>query len=178
MPRPATKQDLIQAANENFEKIWKLIDSMPIEVQNAEFNFSNIKKAEAHWQRDKNLRDVLVHLYEWHQLSLRWVAANQEGEERSFLPEPYTWKTYGQMNVMFWEKHQKTSYDEAKKMLLASHQQVLSLAETFTNDELFAKKVFKWTGSSSLGSYLVSNTSSHYDWALKKIKMHVKTYME
>lgn len=28
---------------------------------------------ETHWIRDKNLRDVLVHLYEWHQLLLNLV---------------------------------------------------------------------------------------------------------
>jgi len=28
MPRPATKEDLITAANEQFDKMWALIDSM------------------------------------------------------------------------------------------------------------------------------------------------------
>jgi len=64
------------------------------------FDFSkDEKKKEAHWKRDKNLRDVLIHLYEWHQLILNWVYANQKGEEKPFLPEPYNWKTYGNMNV-------------------------------------------------------------------------------
>jgi hypothetical protein len=27
---------------------------------------------------------------------------------KPFLPEPYDWKTYGDMNVKFWEKHQTT----------------------------------------------------------------------
>jgi hypothetical protein len=176
MPRPTTKPDLAHAANEQFDKVWKLIDSMSAEAQNAEFDFGNVNKPEAHWQRDKNLRDVLIHLYEWHQLLLNWVDVNQKGEEKHFLPEPYTWKTYGDMNIRFWEKHQKTSYEKAKKMLLDSHKQVLDLVEQFSNDELFAKKAFKWTGSTTLGSYCVSVTSSHYDWAIKKIKMHIKTY--
>jgi hypothetical protein len=44
---------------------------------------------EAHWKRDKNLRDVLVHLYEWHQLLLNWFNSNQNGDTKTFLPEPY-----------------------------------------------------------------------------------------
>lgn len=32
----------------------------------------------------------------------------------------------------------------------------------------FQKKVYKWVGGSTLGSYFVSATSSHYDWAIKK----------
>ena len=43
--------------------------------------------------------------------------------------------------------------------------------EGFSNDELFTKGVYKWTGGTSLGSYFVSSTSSHYDWALKNSKL-------
>lgn len=68
---------------------------------------------ETHWSRDKNLRDVLVHLYEWHQLLLDWVQANLDGENRTFLPEPYNWKTYPAMNVEFWKKHQKHAIDRS-----------------------------------------------------------------
>ena len=59
-------------------------------------------------------------------------------------------------------------------MLKQSHAEVLDLAETFTNDELFSKGVYEWVGGSVLGSYFVSVTSSHYDWAIKKIKAHQK----
>ncbi|MCI9384608.1 MAG: ClbS/DfsB family four-helix bundle protein, partial [Lachnospiraceae bacterium] len=41
-------------------------------------------------------------------------------------------------------------------------------------EELFSKGVYKWVGTSTLGSYFVSTTSSHYDWAMKKLKAHRK----
>lgn len=56
------------------------------------------KKKEAHWRRDKNVRDVLIHLYEWHQLMIHFTDENMAGRETAFLPKPYTWKTYGAMN--------------------------------------------------------------------------------
>ena len=177
MPRPTTKPDLIKAANEQFEKMWKIIDSMSDGERSASFNFGeDIKQKEAHWKRDKNLRDVLVHLYEWHQLLLNWVPANLNGDKKPFLPEPYNWKTYQDMNVMFWEKHQSTPYADSQTMLLDSHKKVLAVIESFTDDELFQKKHFPWTGTSSLGSYCTSVTASHYDWAMKKLKAHRKTY--
>ncbi|GHT24711.1 hypothetical protein FACS189430_10110 [Bacteroidia bacterium] len=166
MARPATKTDLIIAANGQFDKLWKLIDFMTESEQTGAFGFED---------RDKNLRDVLIHLYEWHQLLLNWANANRKGEQKPFLPEPYNWKTYPQMNVEFWEKHQKTSLIDPKKMLNESHSNVMNLIETFSNEELFTKKYFPWTGTTNLGSYCVSATSSHYDWAMKKIKMHIKT---
>ena len=175
MVRPQTKENLIIAAKENFEKLNTLISKMSDRELTTPFDFSkDEKKKEAHWKRDKNLRDVLIHLYEWHQLILNWVESNRKGEEKPFLPEPYNWRTYGDMNVEFWKKHQNTSLEEATKALQKSHKEVLKLAENFTNEELFSKKVYKWVGGSTLGSYFVSATSSHYDWAMKKLKAHQK----
>ena len=175
MPRPKTKEELMLASKENYEKLNCFISQLSEDELQTSFDFSrDPKKKEAHWKRDKNLRDVLIHLYEWQQLLLTWVHSNQEGHEKPFLPEPYNWKTYGQMNVAFWKKHQKTSLEEAIRLLEQSHREVLELIEVFSNDELFTKGVYKWTGGTSLGSYFVSSTSSHYDWASKKLKAHQK----
>ena len=175
MPRPKTKEDLMTSAKENYEKLNAIISKMSEEELNTPFDFSkDEKKKEAHWRRDKNLRDVLIHLYEWHQLILNWVNSNKNGEEKAFLPQPYNWKTYGEMNVEFFKKHQDTPLQKAKEMLKQSHIKVLDLAETFTNDELFSKGAYEWVGGSVLGSYFVSVTSSHYDWAIKKLKAHQK----
>ena len=175
MARPQTKENLIIAAKENFEKLNTLISKMSDKELTTPFDFSkDEKKKEAHWKRDKNLRDVLIHLYEWHQLILNWVESNRKGEEKPFLPEPYNWRTYGDMNVEFWKKHQNTSLEDATRNLEKSHKDVLELAEKFTNEELFSRKIYKWVGGSTLGSYFVSTTSSHYDWAIKKLKAHQK----
>lgn len=175
MPRPTTKTALVEAASSNLEKLWKLIDSMSDEELSTAFDFSkDLKKKEAHWKRDKNLRDVLTHLYEWHQLLMKWITSNSEGKKSPFLPDPYTWKTYGEMNVDFWKKHQSTPLDESKEILKKSHEAVLSLISGFSDEELFTKKYFVWTGTTTLGSYCVSALSSHYDWAIKKLRAHRK----
>lgn len=175
MARPTSKTDLMIAAQNNFEKLSGLIVSMTEIELNTPFDFSSDeKKKEAHWKRDKNLRDILIHLYEWHQLLLNWVSSNMNGEERSFLIPPYNWKTYGDMNVEFWKKHQDTPLEEAEKIYAKSHRDVMKLAETFSDKELFTKDVFPWVGGSTLGSYFVSATASHYDWAMKKLKAHKK----
>lgn len=165
MPRPTTKQDLIATANEQFYKLFNFIDSMSEEKQNATFLFED---------RDRNLRDVLIHLYEWQQLLLNWIKANKAGINKHFLPEPYNFKTYPEFNIKLWEKHQNTLYKKSKEMLKKSHNKVMQLIDTFSNDELFTKKYFPWTGTTTLGSYCISVTSSHYDWAIKKIKKHIK----
>ncbi len=173
MARPKTKTDLIEASNTNFNKLWDLINSFSEKEFNTKFDFSdNPKLKEAHWQRDKCVKDVLIHLYEWHQLLINWITKNQSGEQTKFLPEPYTFKTTADMNIMFWKKHQQTSYEQSVALLKDSHGKVMKIIDAFTNEELFTNKYFSWTGTTSIGSYCVSATSSHYDWAIKKLKKH------
>lgn len=176
MARARNKDDLLKFATENYSKLMDIISKMTENQMNTLFDFSGDKsKKEVHWNRDKNVRDVLIHLYEWHQLMLKFIENNANGKSNiPFLPPEYSWKTYGVMNVMFWNRHQNTSLERAKAMLAESHEKVLALADKYSNEELFTKKYFSWTGTTDLGSYFVSTTSSHYDWAIKKIKLHCK----
>ena len=176
MARARNKEDLQNFATEKYSKFKDIISKMTENQMNTLFDFSSDKsKKEAHWNRDKNVRDVLIHLYEWHQLLLKFIGNNADGKSNiPFLPDEYSWKTYSAMNAMFWNRHQNTSLESAKVMLAESHKKILALAHKYSNEELFTKKYFSWTGTTDLGSYFVSTTSSHYDWAIKKIKLHCK----
>ncbi|MGL5406433.1 MAG: ClbS/DfsB family four-helix bundle protein [Propionibacteriaceae bacterium] len=175
MPRPQTKTELLKQSTETFERVQQLLTSMSDAAISVSFsNEIATMGSQAHWNRDKNVRDVLIHLYEWHQLLLRWVSAHRAGLDQPFLPAPYTWRNYAQLNQDFWEKHQVTTYAEALALLAASHRDVTDLINLYTDDELFTKAHFSWTGSTSLGSYFISSTSSHYDWAIKKLRAHSK----
>ena len=174
MPRPTSKNDLLTLSEENFKKLMQTVDGMSEKALSTPFDFSADNKKEAHWARDKDVKDVFIHLYEWHQLLLNWVKNNKDGGKIAFLPAPYNWKNYGDMNRAFWEKHRNTSLEDARAMLEKSHNDVMKLADKFSNEELFTRSYFDWTGNSALGSYFVSNMSSHYDWALKKLKAHIR----
>ena len=92
MSRPTSKSELINAASDNYAELNALIASMTERELSTPFSFDDTKK-EAHWKRDKNLRDVLIHLYEWHQLLLDWIVSNQMGESKLFIPKPDKWIT-------------------------------------------------------------------------------------
>lgn len=175
MPRPRTKDELLAAAESGYRKLMDFIASMSEKELATPFCFDGPKMTEAHWKRDKNLRDVVVHLHEWQQLMLKFVENNRTAAKPvPFLPAPYTWKTYAAMNQDIFLRHQDTSLEEALSALDETHKKVVALAQGYTNEELFTKKYFAWTGTTDLGSYFVSTTSSHYDWALKKLKEHRK----
>ena len=120
--------------------------------------------------QDKNARDLLMHLHAWHELLLGWYESNMAGREAAFLPEGYSWKTTPELNRDFWESYQEVPLDAALGMLEDSHEKVMAIVEKHTNEELFTKGYYKWTGATSLGQYLISATSSHYEWATKLLK--------
>ncbi len=177
MARPQTKAELITAAETNYTKLLELLESMTEEERCTTFDFSgDEKKKEAHWKRDKNVRDVLIHLHEWHNLMLEWLNNMNEKVivKKPFLMEGYTWKTYGAMNHLFWDRCQGVDEKEAMQRFQQSHASIMEEIKKFPEDDIFRKAPYDWVGTSSIGSYFVSVTSSHYDWAMKKIKAHRK----
>jgi hypothetical protein len=161
MARPKTKDELVQSSDENFRKLNDLINGFSEEEQQAEFPQSTM---------NRNIRDVLMHLHHWHLMFLDWYKIGIAGEKPQMPAPGYTWKMTPELNRWIWEQYQKTGLEEAKSLLQQSFQDVQKIIQAHTNDELFEKKRYKWTGSTSLGAYLISATSSHYDWALKLIK--------
>lgn len=87
----------------------------------------------------------------------------------------YTWKTLPELNKKIWEEYKSMELDETRKLLNQSFEAVQQIIENHSNEELFEKKRYRWTGSTSLGAYLVSTTSSHYDWAYNLIKKAKKS---
>lgn len=120
--------------------------------------------------QDKNARDLLMHLHEWHKMMIEFHNKNTNGEKATFLPDGFSWKTTPELNQLFWDNYQNISLDEAKKLFAKSHAEIMKLIADHSNEELFTKGFYDWTGTTSLGAYFISATSSHYDWAAKLLK--------
>jgi hypothetical protein len=96
------------------------------------------------------------------------------GKKPDIPAKGYTWRTTSKLNHKINELYRGTALEAAKISLQASHAKVYKLIEDHSDDELFTRKKYAWTGTTSLGAYLISATSSHYDWALKLIKRGLK----
>ena len=165
MARPTNKGALLTLSDGNYKLLMQLTESFTPEEQVGTFPFED---------RDRNIRDVLVHLHEWHLMMENWYKVGMAGEKPVVPAEGYTWQTIPELNKKIWEKWQATDLKTSKKLLSQSHERITKLIESHTNDELFTKKVYKWTNTTSLGAYFISSTSSHYDWAINKIKKYKK----
>ena len=161
MARPKTKKELLDMSKQNFDKLFDFILVMDKDEQNRDFPPVTM---------NRNIKDVLMHLHHWHLMFLDWYKTGMSGQKPEMPAKGFTWKTTPELNKRIWEKYKQTSLDNAKECLKSSFKEVRKIIESHSDEELFEKKRYNWTGSTSLGSYLVSATSSHYDWALKLIK--------
>ena len=79
------------------------------------------------------------------------------------------------MNVQIWRQHQDTPLYKTKTLLAQTHEKVMTLTANFSDEELFARRYFNFTGKLNLAAYITGSTSSHYDWAIKKIRKHKRS---
>ena len=174
MPNPSNKQELLAAMADGYAKLNEQIAKMSEEAVSAPFDFAaDPKKCGVRWQYDRCLRDLLIHLHEWQVLMREFVNNIREGHPRDYLPDEYR-KNYHEMDKMLVEKHQSTTFDQAQKLLSQTHQEMMQLAESFTEEELFGKGYFRCTYTTTMAAYFASVTSSPYGQATKLLKTHLK----
>ncbi len=161
MPKPKTKAELLQQSQANFVALQNLVERYSAVQQNQEFPAGTL---------NRNIRDVLAHLHHWHLLFLEWYRLGMIGEKPAMPAEGYSWKMMPALNQHIREHYRSVSLDEARRALQESYAQVQQIIIRHSDEELFEKKRYSWTGSTSLGTYLISNTASHYAWASKLIK--------
>ena len=173
MPSPKTKQELMASITDGFAKLNEQISKMN-EAETAAAFISDPKKCGVRWQYDRCLRDLLIHIHEWQVLMRVFVQNIREGHPKDYLPDEYR-KNYHEMDKMLVEKHQSTTLEEAKNLLQQTHEEMLRLAETFSEEELFTKGFFKNTYTTSMAAYFVSVTTSPYGQAVKMLKAHQRS---
>ncbi len=122
-----------------------------------------------------SIKDILGHLHAWHQMFLTWEAAGAAGETIEMPAPGYTWKDTPALNEEIYQRIKDVSYTDTVTGLADSHAKVAAVISSYADEDLSTKRRYKWTGSTSVLSYAVSATSSHYDWARKLIRKFKKT---
>ncbi|PCE62729.1 ClbS/DfsB family four-helix bundle protein [Sediminicola luteus] len=161
MPRPKTKPELLDRSQENFKKLTDFIAQIPEKGKHQEFPPGTL---------NRNIRDVLAHLHHWHLLFLGWYKVGMSGQKPQMPAAGHTWKTTTILNSEIQKKYAATPLTNIEQDLHNSFLALQKIIKAHSEAELFEKKYYGWTGTTSLGAYLVSATSSHYDWGLKLIK--------
>lgn len=165
MPKPKSKKELLTVSQDNYDKLLSLVNAYSKEALKKEFPKGTL---------NRNIKDVLAHLHHWHIMLLAWYKVGMKGEKPDMPAKGYTWQTLPDLNKKIKQDYNDISLEEAKTLLGESYSAVQKIIKRHSEEELFEKKRYKWTGSTSLGAYLILNTVSHYSWAVKLIKKSMK----
>ena len=165
MPKPKTKSILIKESTIQFNDLMILVDSYSKEIQLKTFPDGTL---------NRNIKDVLTHIHHWNLMFLDWYKIGMTGEKPAMPAEGYKWKDLPELNKNIWAKYQKHELAKSKKLIKKSFEEILSIANKHSNSELFTKKKYGWTGSTSIGAYIASAIYSHNIWGIKLIKKSLK----
>jgi hypothetical protein len=163
MPRPTSKSELLAAMTREYEALMS-------EIATIGEHERLIPGACDHW----SVKDILGHLDAWHEMFLVWEQAGAAGEAIEMPAPGYSWKETPVLNDEIFQRIKNDGYDAVMTRLEDSHGRVRRVLEGYTDSDLSTKRRYGWTGSTSVLSYAVSATSSHYDWARKLIRRFKK----
>jgi hypothetical protein len=159
MSRPTTRTELLARMASEFARLLDEVDQVDPARRLGPSDYPR-----------GSIKDMLAHLDAWHRMFLGWERVGRDGGATDMPAPGYTWRDTPALNMEIHERHLDDTWDEVLASLRDSHHQVRAVVESYAGDVLFEKRRFAWTGSTSVGSYAVSATTSHYDWALRHLR--------
>jgi hypothetical protein len=165
MSRPASREELLARITTDFERLMEAVEQIDPRRHVGPSDYPR-----------GSIKDVLAHLHAWHEIFLGWERVGRRGQVPEMPAPGYTWRDTPALNLGIHERHEDDSWESVMTDLRGSHARVRAVIEAYGADELFEKKRYAWTGSTSVGSYAVSATTSHYDWAGKHLRKSLKAW--
>lgn len=163
MPKPTTKQGLIETAQAERAALEKLLDTLTPEEMTQPATVGE-------WA----FKDILTHLIEWEGMVIKWYEAGLKGKTPAVPSEKYNWAQLPQLNHEIYLNHCDEPLTEVLKRFKTSHRKIMKTIEQIPEKELFTRGQYTWTRNNLLAAYFVSATSSHYRWARTEIRKAIR----
>ena len=167
MPRPQTKQELLDVIYKEREKLIKTLEPLT-EDQMV------LPGACDEWR----VQDILTHLVDWEKRVLDWYQAGLRGEVPKTPDENYNWRELPALNQEIYETYYDLTLVEARQLFETSYETMLAAIREMSEEDLFTQNRFAWTKSSLLRDYLNSCTAAHYRWARGLIRKFARNLAE
>ena len=160
--RHASKKEFLAATEKQWRLLWEQVEQIP------QSRLTRRIRSETDRGLAWSPKDVLAHLHGWHRLFLQWYRATDE--TRSLPAAGYNWRELPALNREIHEQFDSVSFASVRRRTKLSHGRIIKIVEGLSDRRLREPGHFKWTGKSSLLSYIAPNTESHYRWAIRKLK--------
>lgn len=163
MPRPDTKEGLLEAMQKEHDALLKQLKTLP------DSEMTTVSSTTG-W----SIKDVLAHLSEWEQMCLGWYQSDLSGETPSVPAEGYKWGQLPALNQHILEKHRQRPLDEILEWFHTSYRHIQETVQEIPEEDLFTPGRYAWTRQNKMAAYFNGSTSSHYAWARKEVRKILK----
>lgn len=166
MSVPATKEELLQAIETNYNKLNK-------ELQNISDEIASTKNMEGH-SKDTvmTVNNLLAYLIGWGKLVLKWNEKRTLNQPVDFPETGYKWNELGKLAQKFYEDSNEDDFQSLKQKLYKNVADIITLVRSKTDEELYKTD---WYGKWTLGRMIQFNTSSPYKNATARIRKLIKS---
>jgi hypothetical protein len=166
MSIPNNKTELQNAIKENYKKLCKELEQIPLE--NTEK-----RELEGH-SKDTfmSINNLVAYLVGWGELVLKWNEQKNKGIEVDFPETGYKWNELGKLAQKFYKDYEKDNFETLLNKIDETTNKILDLIESKSNSELYEMPWYdKWT----LGKMIQLNTSSPFKNAKDRIRKWKKS---
>lgn len=154
MPKPVTKQDLLDAAQKEYVALETYLATYTPEEM-------TVPGALGTW----SVKDVLAHLFEWQNMLFGWYETGLRGETPAVPADGYKWSDMPLLNQHIQQKYSDASLDDVIQTFRTSHARVMSFIGGLSEADLFTPGKYPWMNQNTLAAYCNSCAGAHYRWA-------------
>jgi hypothetical protein len=150
-----------------------LLEAIHTARSQLEKKFSKLSPKQMTWpgsMDDWSVKDILAHLVDWEQRFIGWYQAGLQGEIPETPAPGMTWRELPKLNKLIYERYRDRPLEDVLQDFHDSYNKVLKLVEDMSDEEIFTKGFYAWTGNSSLETWIAANTYKHYNWARRQIR--------
>ena len=158
MSRFTTKQQLLDEITKERGLFEELLASIPDAKKSVEVTDG------------MSVKDFLAHRTEWGRMMLRWYTDAKAGRTPAVPTEKYKWNQLKELNADIQARFKDVPLKTIEADFASVHDELYKLIESMTDEELFTKKFYSFTGVSDLATYVNSSTASHYRSARRHIQ--------
>lgn len=122
-----------------------------------------------------SVKDFLAHRTEWGRMMIGWYEEARAGGKPAVPTERYKWNQLKELNADIHRRFADTPLDEIESEFARVHDELHRMIENMSEEELFTKQFYGFTGTSDLVTYVNSATASHHRSARRHIAKWWKT---
>ncbi len=161
MSIPASRQELLNAIETNFDHLYRDLKAVPV-------SRCNETTLEGHAKGTvMSVHNLVSYLLGWNKLVLKWIEKDAEGESIDFPETDFKWNQLGALAQKFYSDFETVPFDQLMKELEIAKQKIVAFISKQTDEQLYGST---WYGKHTMGRMIQFNTSSPYTNARTRLR--------